>query len=69
MTPGISNLAKIAKVDGVGPNPETPQHYGVQRWCDLYPTQPFGRPREREGWWREAAKVERGGTLGGRESF
>jgi hypothetical protein len=27
---------------------ETPQHDDVQWWCRLAPTQPFGRPRERE---------------------
>jgi hypothetical protein len=51
MTLGISDQAKIAEVDGVGPNPKTPQHDGVQRWCDLYPTQPFGGPH---GWRRPA---------------
>jgi hypothetical protein len=35
MTFGILDPAKIAKVDGFGRNPETPQHNGVQRWCDL----------------------------------
>jgi hypothetical protein len=54
--PGISNPTEIAEVDGVGQNLETPQHDGMQRWCDLYPTQPFRRPRGRErerwrGWW------------------
>jgi hypothetical protein len=37
MTSGISDPADIAEVEGVAPNPETPQHDGVQRWCDLYP--------------------------------
>jgi hypothetical protein len=50
MTPGISDPAEIVEVDGVGQNPETPQHDGVQRWRDLKPTQPFGRLKERERW-------------------
>jgi hypothetical protein len=37
MTSGICNPAKIVEVDGIGPNPETPQHDGMQWWCDLYP--------------------------------
>jgi hypothetical protein len=28
--------------------PKTPQHDGMQRWCDLLPTQPFRRSRGRE---------------------
>jgi hypothetical protein len=54
MTAGIPGPVEIAEVDGVGPNPETPQHDGVQRWCDLYPAQPFSRPhgRERGGGWQ-----------------
>jgi hypothetical protein len=50
MTFGIPDLAEIAEVDGVGPNLETPQHNDVQWWFDLYPAQPFGRPRGRERW-------------------
>jgi hypothetical protein len=37
MTPKISDPAKIVEVDGVGWNPETLQHDGVQRWCDFNP--------------------------------
>jgi hypothetical protein len=37
MTPKLSDPAEIVEVDGVGRNPETPQHDGVQRWCDLNP--------------------------------
>jgi hypothetical protein len=37
MTSGIPDLAEIEEVDDVVPNPETPQHDGVQRWCDIYP--------------------------------
>jgi hypothetical protein len=48
MTPGIPDPAEIAEVDDVGWNPETPQHDDVQRWCDLYHTHHFGRPRGRE---------------------
>jgi hypothetical protein len=48
MTPEISDPAEIAEVDNVGRNPETPQHDGVQRWYDLKPTQPLGRPHGRE---------------------
>jgi hypothetical protein len=48
MTPGISDPTEIAEVDDVGRNSKTLQHDGVQRWCDLNPMQPFGRPRERE---------------------
>jgi hypothetical protein len=38
MTPGISNPAKIAEVDGFGQDSETPQHDGVQWWSWLNPT-------------------------------
>jgi hypothetical protein len=34
-TPKIFDPAKMAEVDGFGPDPETPQHDGVQRWCRL----------------------------------
>jgi hypothetical protein len=37
MTSRIPDLAEIAEIDGVIPNPETLQHDGVQQWCDLYP--------------------------------
>jgi hypothetical protein len=66
MTPRIHNLAKIVEVDGVGRDPETPQHDYVQRWWDLPPTQPFGRPRGIEGgrWrWSVAKEVEGGGQV------
>jgi hypothetical protein len=63
MTPGISDLAEIAKVDGFWPNPGTPQHGGVQRWCDLNPTQPFGRSR-----WRERGGGGEYGAQGGEGS-
>jgi hypothetical protein len=35
MTSGILDPARIAEVDGVGLNLKTPQHDGVQWWCDL----------------------------------
>jgi hypothetical protein len=54
MTPGIPDLAEIVEVDDFGRDPETPQHDDVQQWCRLAPTEPFGRPHERE-------KRERGG--------
>jgi hypothetical protein len=31
----MSDPAEIAEVNEFGQNPETPQHDGVQRWCDL----------------------------------
>jgi hypothetical protein len=35
ITFGIPDPAEIAEVDGAGWNLKTPQHDGVQRWCDL----------------------------------
>jgi hypothetical protein len=66
MTPGISDPAKIAEVDGVGQNPETPHHDNMQRWCDLNPTQPFGSPRGGGGG-RECGGGGEGGAPGGEE--
>jgi hypothetical protein len=60
MTPRIPNPAKIAEVDSFGQDMETPHHDGVQRWCHLAPTQPFGRPHERkksERWRRVAHQI------------
>jgi hypothetical protein len=38
MTPEIPDPAEIAEVDAFGRDPETPQHDGMQRWCNLAPT-------------------------------
>jgi hypothetical protein len=67
MTSGTSVLADIVEVEGVGPNPETLEHDGVQRWCDLYPAQPFGRPCGIERW-RAAARGRPTHQGGGRSS-
>jgi hypothetical protein len=64
MTPGIPDLVEITEVVGFGWDPKTPLHDGVQWWCHLAPTQPFGRPCKRE---REVKRraVHQGGRRGG----
>jgi hypothetical protein len=48
MSSRIPDPAKIAEVDGFRPILETPHNDGVQQWCSIAPTQPFGRPHERK---------------------
>jgi hypothetical protein len=67
MTSRISDPTEIAEVDDVRPNLETPQHDGMQQWCDLYPAQPFGRPCGIERW-RAAARGRPTHQGGGRIS-
>jgi hypothetical protein len=63
MTPRIPDLAGIVEVDDFRWDPETPQHDDMQQWCRLAPTEPFGRPHERE---KREREVEGANTLGRR---